>query len=178
MEVRAKLSRLRIAPRKVRLVVDVLRGMDVEKAEHQLQFMQKGSALPVLKLLKSAVANAVNNFKLDKSNLFIKEITVNDGPVLKRWKPRAFGRATEVLKRSSHILIVLEEVKKTKQASADLKKKDKKSPKEDLKIVDAKELRKETQDTKDKDEKGDGKDKRFSGRFKGKKSMLIHSGDK
>jgi large subunit ribosomal protein L22 len=178
MEVKAKLSRLRIAPRKVRLVVDVLRGMDVEKAEHQLQFMQKGAALPVLKLLKSAVANAVNNFKLEKNNLFIKEITVNDGPVLKRWKPRAFGRATEILKRSSHILIVLEEIKKSKHVVKDSKKKETKGPKEDLKIVDAKEIRKETQDTKDRDERGDGKDKKYGGQFKGKRGMLIHSGDK
>jgi large subunit ribosomal protein L22 len=178
MEVRAKLSRLRIAPRKVRLVVDVLRGMDVEKAEQQLQFMQKGAALPINKLLKSAVANAVNNFKLEKSNLFIKEVTVNDGPVLKRWKPRAFGRATEILKRSSHILIVLDEIKKSKPVVKDAKKKEDKGQKEELKIVDAKEIRKETQDTKDKDERGEGKDKKYSGQFKGKRGMLIHSGDK
>lgn len=178
MEVKAKLSRLRIAPRKVRLVVDVLRGMDVEKAEHQLQFMQKGSALPVQKLLKSAVANAVNNFKLEKSNLFIKEITVNDGPVLKRWRPRAFGRATEILKKSSHILLVLDEIKKSKTVVKEEKKKTTGDKKEDLKIVDAKEIRKDGQSAKDKEERGDNIDKKQGGQFKGKKGMFIHSGDK
>lgn len=178
MEVKAKLSRLRMAPRKVRLVIDVVRGMEIEKAQHELQFMQKNAALPVLKLLNSAVANAVNNSKLDEKNLYIKKITANDGPVLKRWKPRAFGRATEILKRSSHIEIVLDEIKESKPATKDAKKKDTKSKKEELKVVDADEIRKESQDGKDK-EKSDTKDNKFGARFKGSKDTLIHrTGDK
>jgi len=107
MEVSAKLRFLRMSPRKVRLVVDVVRDMDATKAEHQLQFMNKHAARPVLKLLQSAIANAENNNKLKKENLFIKKITVDQGPTLKRWRPRAFGRAGSILKRSSHITIIL-----------------------------------------------------------------------
>ncbi|MBU2235633.1 50S ribosomal protein L22 [Patescibacteria group bacterium] len=179
MEVKAKLSRLKIAPRKVRLVINVVKGMDVEKAEHQLQFMQKGAVAPVLKLLKSAIANAVNNSKLEKNNLYIKEITANDGPVLKRWKPRAFGRATEILKRSSHVEIVLGELKESKPVAKDAKKKDAKDQKEELKVVDANEIRKETQGEQGREEKGETKDKKSGRRFKGMKDAFIHrTGDK
>ena len=182
MEVKAKLSRLRISPRKVRLVIDVVRGMEIEKAQHQLQFMQKGAALPVLKLLNSAVANAVNNSKLEKDNLYIKEITANDGPVLKRWKPRAFGKATQILKRSSHILIILDEIKESKsavKAVKDDKKTKTKDEKEKLKVVDVNEIRKETQSEKGRDEKSDSSDKKSGGRFQGVKDSFIHrTGDK
>lgn len=104
---------LRIAPRKVRLVADLIRSKTVVAAESQLLFLSKGSARPMLKLLNSAVANAENNFKLKKDNLFIKRIMVDEGPKLKRWRPRAFGRATPILKRSSHITIILDELKVT-----------------------------------------------------------------
>ncbi|MFA5052386.1 MAG: uL22 family ribosomal protein, partial [Patescibacteria group bacterium] len=73
MEVRAKLRFLRMSPRKVRLVVDVIRGRSVEEAEHRLMYVQKLAVRPVLKLLKSAIANAENNFKLKKDNLFVKK---------------------------------------------------------------------------------------------------------
>lgn len=109
MEVSAKLRFLRMSPRKVRLVVDLVRGLDATKAEHQLQFMNKRAARPVLKLLQSAIANAENNDKLKKENLLITKITVDQGPTLKRWRPRAFGRAGMILKRSSHITITLGE---------------------------------------------------------------------
>lgn len=179
MEVKAKLSRLRIAPRKVRLVIDVVRGMDIEKAEHQLQFMQKGAATPLLKLLKSAVANAVNNSKLEKNNLYIKEITANDGPMLKRWKPRAFGRATQILKRSSHVEIILGEIKESKPAVKDIKKKGAKDQKEELKTVDMDEVKKATQGEAGKEEKGETKEKKSGRRFKGVKDTFIHrTGDK
>ncbi|MDD5040346.1 MAG: 50S ribosomal protein L22 [Patescibacteria group bacterium] len=118
MEVTAKLNFLRMSPRKVRLIVNVVRGMDVERAEYQLHFMKKAAALPVLKLLKSAIANAENNNKLKKENLFIKRISVDEGPALKRWEGRAFGRASMIRKRSSHVAIVLDEKKPTaKKAS-------------------------------------------------------------
>ena len=113
MEVKAKLRFLRIAPRKVRLVADLIRAKSALAAESQLSFMPKGSARPMLKLLNSAVANAENNFKLKKDNLFIKRIMDDEGPKLKRWRPRAFGRAAPILKRSSHITIILDELKVT-----------------------------------------------------------------
>ncbi|EKD75901.1 MAG: hypothetical protein ACD_43C00281G0010 [uncultured bacterium] len=110
MEVTAQLRQLRIAPRKVRLVVNLVRGMTVVQAERQLQFMNKASALPLLKLLRSAVANAEQH-KLNKAQLSIKSITVGDGLTLKRWQPRAMGRATPIRKRSSHVKITLWEKK-------------------------------------------------------------------
>ncbi len=109
MEVRAHLRHLRLAPRKVRLVVDLVRGMPVDQAVDQLTILPKASSLPVLKLLNSAIANAEHNFKLDRKTLHIKSIVANEGPRLKRYRPRAFGRAAEILKRSSHITIVLED---------------------------------------------------------------------
>jgi len=104
----AKLRHLKISPRKVRLVVDLIRGLSVEQAEKQLKFLPKRAAEPVLKLLNSAVANALNDFKALKENLFIAKITVDPGPTLKRWMPRAMGRATPIKKRTSHLTIVLE----------------------------------------------------------------------
>ena len=113
MDVVAKLRYLRTSPKKVRLVIDLIRGLEVGAAEHQLTFLNKGSSLTVLKLLKSAIANAENNFKLSADNLYIKKITADQGPTLKRWKARAFGRASEIRKKSSHITIVLGEIKPT-----------------------------------------------------------------
>jgi large subunit ribosomal protein L22 len=108
-EVKAQVKYVRISPRKTRLVADLIRGMDVSEAENQLKFFNKKAAKVILKLLNSAVANALNNFKLEKDNLYIKSITVDGGPMLKRWQPRAFGRAAPIRKRSSHISIVLAE---------------------------------------------------------------------
>jgi large subunit ribosomal protein L22 len=113
MEVKAQLRYLHVAPRKVRLVAYLLKGKTVQAAEAQLSFLAKRSARPLLKLLRSGMANAENNFKLKKDNLFVKNITVNEGPRLKRWQPRAFGRAAPIIKRSSHILLVLDERKPT-----------------------------------------------------------------
>ncbi len=107
MDVKAKLRYLHIAPRKVRLVVDTIRGRKAEEALHLLDFDQRRAAKPVAKLLQSAMANAQHNFNLRKETLRIKEIRVDEGPKLKRWQPRAFGRAYPILKRSSHISIIL-----------------------------------------------------------------------
>lgn len=109
MQVSAKLKNLRKSPRKVRLVSDMLKGLDVEKARDQMKFIVKGSVPFFEKLLKSAVANGENNFGLDKGNLYIKDITVNEGPKMKRWLPRAYGRASLILKRTSNIEIILDE---------------------------------------------------------------------
>lgn len=110
MQVSAKLNNLKISPRKVRLVVDVVRGMKVEKALDQLNFLNKKSTDPITKLVKSAVANAENNFELSLDNLFIKEIRVDEGMTMKRSMPRARGRATVIRKRVSHVMITLGEL--------------------------------------------------------------------
>ncbi|TSC74396.1 MAG: large subunit ribosomal protein L22 [Parcubacteria group bacterium Gr01-1014_44] len=109
MQVTAQLNYLRIAPRKVRLVAKVLKGLPVAKAEYQLSFIVKRSSGPLAKLLKSAISNAENNFGLVKENLFIKELVVNEGVKIKRTMPRAMGQAGMIQKKSSHLKIVLEE---------------------------------------------------------------------
>lgn len=110
MEVKASLKHLRIAPRKTRLVAAVVRGLEVNQAIKQLKFLNKKSAQSLLKLLNSAVANATNNFDLDKNNLIIKELKIEDGKTLKRWLPRAHGRATTIRKRMSHVYLTLSEI--------------------------------------------------------------------
>ena len=158
MKTRAKLSSLRISPRKVRLVADVIRGLDVKIAQDQLSVMNRRSAKPMFKLLNSAIANAENNLKLKKDNLFIEEIRIDEGSILKRWIPRAQGRATRINKRTSHINIVLEERIKT-EAKED--KKGKKEDKKDVKIVksldEVKEMEKEKKLKPDPSADGDKK---------------------
>ncbi len=109
MEVIAKAKFIHMSPRKVRLVADLVRGMDVAPAKAQLRFFSKAAARPVLKLIESAEANAAHNFKIAPEVLYIKKITVDGGPVLKRFRPRAFGRAGGIKKRSSHITVWLDE---------------------------------------------------------------------
>ncbi|MEA3272116.1 MAG: 50S ribosomal protein L22 [Patescibacteria group bacterium] len=125
MEIKASVKYIRKSPRKVRLVVDLIRGLDVKDAENQLKFTPKLAKEPILKLLRSAIANAENNFQLKKENLFIKKIVVDEGPTLKRWHPRAHGRAATIRKRSSHIDIVLGEKVLTEKKPADAKDKNK-----------------------------------------------------
>jgi len=137
----AKLRHLKISSRKVRLVVDLIRGLNVIEAEKQLKFLPKRAAEPVLKLLNSAVANATNNFKALKENLSIVKIMVDPGPTLKRWMPRAMGRATPLKKRTSHITIVLESkeplpVKKAPTLSRDPDLKDVGKKKDDLDLLE------------------------------------------
>ncbi|NCB20731.1 MAG: 50S ribosomal protein L22 [Clostridia bacterium] len=110
MEIKASLNNLRMSPRKARLVLDIVRGLPVEKALEQLQFINKLAAEPILKLIKSAIANAEHNFNLVKDNLYIKEIKADGGMTIKRWMPRAHGRATTIRKRSCHITLVLGEI--------------------------------------------------------------------
>jgi len=108
MEVKAKLRFARVAPQKVRLVADLIRGKKSEEALNILTFTKKAAAKTVIKLLKSALANA-NQKKVDVDRLYIKQITVDQGPTMKRFMPRALGRATTIRKRTSHINIVLDE---------------------------------------------------------------------
>jgi len=112
MRIEVHLRYLRITPRKVRLVADLIRGKDVKEAKNILTFCRKKAALPLLKLLNSAIANAKHNFKIEENNLFISEIFVNEGPKLKRIFPRARGRADIIQKKMSHISVFLEEKKK------------------------------------------------------------------
>lgn len=109
MEVKAKAKFIKTSPKKVRLVANLIRGLDVDKAGIQLQFSNKNAATPLSKLLKSAIVNAEENDNLKRDNLFIKEIRVDEGPALKRWMPRAMGRATPIIKKTSHIHITLAE---------------------------------------------------------------------
>ena len=99
-----------MAPRKVRMAVDLVRGKKVVEAQRLLQFAAKHSALPVLKTLNSAIASAKNNFEADESNLYISHIAVNEGPKLKRYRPRARGQAYEIQKKTSHLTIVVDEI--------------------------------------------------------------------
>ncbi len=115
MESKAKLNFLRVAPRKVRLTADLIKGKRVERAQEILSFTVKGSAESLLKLLNSAVANATNNLDLDSENLYISEIKVDEGPKYKRWKARARGQADLIQKKTSHITLVLSEIKPTKK---------------------------------------------------------------
>jgi large subunit ribosomal protein L22 len=110
MAVISKLNYLRIAPRKVRLVADLIRRKKVEEAQSILSFTVKLGSGHLLKLLNTAMADARNNFQLDPSNLFISKITVDEGPIFKRWKARSRGMAAPIKKRTSHVTIVLDEI--------------------------------------------------------------------
>ena len=101
----ARARYVRMSPMKVRRVVDLVRGMPVGQAASVLQFAEQAAALPVAKLVASAVANAENNFDLDPATLVISTITVDEGPTMKRFQPRAQGRAYRIRKRTSHITV-------------------------------------------------------------------------
>lgn len=105
----ASLRDLRVTARKTRLVADLIRGKDVEEAENILKFTVRRPAKPLLKLLQSAKANAVNNHDMFEDALYVKAIEVNEGPTLKRYLPRARGRADLLRKRTSNVAITLEE---------------------------------------------------------------------
>jgi len=109
MEAKAVAKYIRMSPQKVRLVVDLIRGKSVEEARHILFYTRKYAAGIVAKVLKSAVANAAQNPNIDENILYVKEIYVDQGPSLKRWRARAQGRAAGIKKRTSHITIILDE---------------------------------------------------------------------
>ena len=117
-QVTAQLKFYRMGPRKLRLLADLIRGQRAERAVARLSVLKKTGAAPLLKLVNSALANAKHNHALESGSLFIKTITVDGGPVLKRWMPKAHGRATPVRERTSHIkLVLLPMVKKEKKKS-------------------------------------------------------------
>src|SRR3989344_8587834 len=124
MEVKVSLNNLRIAPRKTREVIDLIRNKNVAQSRQLLEFTVKRAADPILKLLNSGVAAAVNDLKLKEADLFISKITVDEGPKLKRSFPMSRGRAYPIMKRTSHITLVLAEKNATQPSAA--KKEDKK----------------------------------------------------
>jgi len=105
--VRASARYVRIAPRKVRVVADQIRGRDVEDALALLRFSPRGASVTLMKLIESAAANAENNHDLDPEEMRISEISVNEGPTMRRYRARARGRATRIDKRSCHINVAL-----------------------------------------------------------------------
>src|SRR6188472_464462 len=105
--VKASARYVRIAPRKARLIADQVRGMHIEKARALLQFSPRGAAQPIHKLIDSAAANAENNHDLVGDEMRVASITVDEGPTLRRFRPRAMGRATPINKRTSHIRVAL-----------------------------------------------------------------------
>ena len=109
MEARAQVTHVRMSPRKVKVVLDLIRNKPVEIATAIVKNTPKAACEPVGKLLASAVANAENNYNMDKSNLYVAECFACPGPILKRIRPRARGRAYRINKRTSHITLVLKE---------------------------------------------------------------------
>jgi large subunit ribosomal protein L22 len=125
MQIIAKLKNLRIAPRKVRLLANLIRGKNLNEAQSLLTFSFKKAVMPMKKLLDQALANAENNFQLDADTLYISEIKVDEGQKIKRWRARAKGRAAAIQKKRSHITVVLggekKEIIKTYSDEAKLK---------------------------------------------------------
>lgn len=112
MRPRAIARYIRMSPRKVRAVIDLIRGKTVNEALAILANTPRAAARPVMKVLKSAIANAENNMNMDQDNLYVAEIYADQGPTLKRIRPRARGMAYMIRKRTSHITVVLDEIKK------------------------------------------------------------------
>ena len=109
METKAIAKYMRISPTKARLVAELIKGKPVDDALTLLKFVPKQGARLVSKVLHSALANAEQNSNIDVDTLYVKKIFVDGGPTLKRWRPRAMGRANRILKRSSHITVILDE---------------------------------------------------------------------
>ena len=110
MKVKAQARYVRQSPYKVRRVLDLVRGLPVPEAVHVLRLTQRGATEPVAKVLNSAIANAEHNHALDADELVVAEAFADEGPTLKRFRPRARGRATQILKRTSHITIIVSDL--------------------------------------------------------------------
>ena len=149
MEIKVRLSNLRTAPRKVRQVVDLVRGKRVQEAQSILLFTVNKSARPVLKLLNSAIASAKHEYQLSEENLFISAITVDEGPKMKRWHPMSRGRAYPIIKRSSHVALAISD---GKAAVVEAKKQEKPAKKDEKVAVKPAAAKKETKKTATKKE--------------------------
>jgi len=113
---RAQARFVRVTPQKARRVIDLIRGMNAQEALTLLRFAPQAASEPIGKVVASAIANATNNYNLDARTLVITEAFVDEGPTMKRFRPRAQGRASQILKRTSHITVIVE-------SAADVKKK-------------------------------------------------------
>src|SRR5690625_5659092 len=120
MQAKAVAKSVRIAPRKVGLVIDLIRGKNVGEAIAILQHTQRGASPTIEKVLKSAIANAEHNYEMDTDNLVISEAYVNEGATMKRFRPRAQGRASSINKRTSHITVVVTEKKRSEEHTSEL----------------------------------------------------------
>ena len=118
MEAKATARYVRISSRKINYVIDLIRNKPVEEAVDILSFTPKAAAVPIKKVIESAAANAVENFDMEEEDLFISSIYVNEGPTMKRFKPRARGRAARIRKRTSHITAIVSDGKE-KEAEND-----------------------------------------------------------
>lgn len=110
-EVKAQLNSLRLTPRKVRAVINLIKGKNVNDAMNQLEYFVRRPAEPIRKLVSSAIANAENNFDMVRDNLYIKSIIVDEGVKLKRMRAKGFGRSAAIQKKTSHIRLILDEYK-------------------------------------------------------------------
>lgn len=133
MEIRAYQKFVRTSPRKLGLVADSVRSLPPKEALVQLEFIKKRAAGVLYKVLKQAISNAVNNQGLAADNLKIKHLQIEAGPTLKRWRAVSRGRGHRILKRMSHIKIVLEPIEEPKKAAEPKKEKSTKKPKQSLK---------------------------------------------
>ena len=163
----AKLKYLRLSPRKVRLVAHSIKGLSVNEAEAQLLMRPNRATQPILKLLRSAVANAKNTKQLDSVNLFVQNVTVDQGSMLKRHMPRAMGRATPIQKKTSHIVLTLVESEKPKASRFEITK-----PKKEKKKKEIEKMRKERLE-QEKKEKAEQKDKTKEELFREKKESKL-----
>ena len=163
MKVQATLNNYRRSSKKVTDVARVLRGMDCLEALPQLEMIDKKDADIFIKLISSAVANAENNFGLDKKNLFISEVMIGAGPTMKRWRARAYGRAASILKRTCKLTVVLDERKPTEGKAKPVKKSGKaeETKPEEGKVKKESAIKKQEDKTFGKDNKVTAKGKGF-----------------
>jgi large subunit ribosomal protein L22 len=112
MKIVAKSKHIRLTPRKLKLVVDTIKDLSIDETLIRLKFLPKKAAQPITQVLNQAISNATNNFNLNKEDLKIKKIMVQKGPSMKRWRAGARGRAKPYTRRTSHLTIILEKIKK------------------------------------------------------------------
>ncbi len=124
--IKVQLKYLRVAPRKTRILADTIRGLSVNEAEAQLMYSKQHAGPHLVKLLHSAIANAVNNYHFEKNRLYVKEIKVDQGQKFKRWTPRARGSVNKIEKKTSHVTLILGLLKESKAEKYIFKAKEKK----------------------------------------------------
>ena len=155
MKVSAKLNNLRMSPRKSRLLIGLIKSLDVDEALNQLNRTVKGSGLAMRKLLESAISNGENNFGIDRNNMYVYDIIIGAGTTLKRWIPKAYGRAGKINKRTSQIELILEE----RVEGKDRKSKEQMAKEKEERLKEKRRLEKEAQHKEETKEKLADKDK-------------------